>query len=113
MSTQQTLGRDAPEDDESQPDLLPGDIVSDREAVNRRAMVARVTDGIAETYRYEYAKTVHDANPQYPAKDRVIEVVFLDSVSGDLENVIGDEERYAYPRSRLELVASVNGGESL
>ena len=54
---------------------------------------------LAREYRVEGAnKTVAELNGDYPDADEVVEVVFAQRTSNDLENL----KRYAYPSSRLK-----------
>lgn len=85
----------------AEPAYRVGDHVTDREETEAKPMVVvAVTAHTAEEYRVEGAnKTVAELNEAYPADDEVVEVVFAQKTTADLENL----KRYAYPASRLEL----------
>jgi len=87
--------------------LQIGDHVTDRDADTDATMivVGRPPETAAEYDIDGY--TVADANPDHPEDDTVLEVVFPKRRHID----IGDAERYAYPRSRLDRVTPVHEEE--
>lgn len=65
----------------------------------------------ADAYELEEGQTVADINTEYPSNDDVVEVVYPNRTDLTLE----DKERYAFPKSRLEVVSRIhdrdgNGG---
>jgi len=95
--------------------LFVGDHVQDREADDERTMVVV---GQPPERAHEYTvlvdgnqeKTVADYNEEYPDDDRVLEVTY----PGRTDVMLDPGDSYAFPRSRLERVASVHdieGGE--
>lgn len=84
------------------PQLHVGDHVTDRETGDAGAtmLVERLPTLDANEYNIESGgPTVADANDDYPADDDVVEVTFPERTDIDLAS----RDRYAYPRSRLEL----------
>jgi hypothetical protein len=81
-----------------------GDHVADREADTDATMLVVGTPAEAASEYDIDGYTVADANPDHPDDDAVLLVVFPKRRHLDL----GDAERYAYPRSRLERVAPVH-----
>ena len=99
-------GRDALDD--SLPTLDIGDHVSDREDPDATLLVVGTPLARAGTYDIDsHGSTVYDANPDYPAADHVVEVVFPERTTVDLEGL----QTYAYPRERLKRVAAVHSEE--
>jgi len=87
--------------------LHVGDHVTDREADTDATMLVVGTPAESAAEYDIDSYTVADANPDYPSDDAVLEVVFPKRRHLDL----GDAERYAYPRSRLERVQPVHEEE--
>jgi hypothetical protein len=88
------------------PKLEVGDHVEDKdEHVDATMLVVGVTAKTAENYDIDADSTVADANPDYPADDKVVEVVFPHSGALELDT----DATYAYPRSRLVLKESIHG----
>ena len=88
-----------------------GDHVTDEQDPDATMIVVGLDTLRADVYELEEDLTVADVNPEYPADDDVVECVFPTRTDLDLQ----DKKRYAYPRSRLEMVARVhdrdeNGG---
>lgn len=92
------------------PNLHVGDHVVDRDDADETTMLVI---GIPSERALEYTiggdETVADYNPDYPAADHVIEVVYPQRTDAELST----EHTYAFPRARLERVAAVHdvGGE--
>jgi len=89
-------------DDEADdlPDLHIGDHVQDRDDDDGTTMlVVGLDTRKAAAYELEDGVTIADVNPEYPAEDDVVEVVF----PGRVDMEISSMRRYAYPRRRLEL----------
>lgn len=96
------------------PQLFVGAHVTDREEDDDATMLVV---GLPPETASEYVvdgepdagtgATVADYNEEYPADDRVIEVIFAQRTRVDID----DSHRYAYPRSRLERVAAVHDVE--
>lgn len=88
--------------------LHVGDHVTDKEKDDDVTMiVVGRSPHTADEWRIDADTTVADVNPEYPADDKIIEVIFPQK--GDLD--IDDQSRYAYPRSRLELTDAVHGDD--
>ncbi|WP_265112251.1 hypothetical protein [Halosolutus halophilus] len=92
--------------------LYVGDHVHDvtEDDDEKTMVVVETTPHNADEYRLEGTnKTVADVNPEFDPKDDVYEVVYPDRTTKSIETL----KRYAFPRSRLERVASVHdvGGE--
>jgi len=87
------------------PPLDVGDHVEDRDGASATMLVVEVSPKTADEYTFDGKKTVADANPDYPADDKVVEVIFPDSAALELNT----DNSYAYPRSRLVLTESVHG----
>jgi len=102
-------GRDALDD--SLPTLDVGDHVQDRDDPDHHKSATMLVVGTpltrAKSYEIDDDTSVADANPDYPAADHVVEVVFPERTSVDLSNL----RTYAYPRERLERVAAVHSEE--
>lgn len=97
-------GRD--ELDDSLPSLDIGDHVQDREDPDATLLVVATPLERAASVEIDDDTTVADVNPEYPAADHVVEVVFPEVTSVDVDRLA----RYAYPRERLERVTAVHGG---
>jgi hypothetical protein len=83
-----------------------GDHVVDRDADDPDPMLVMKRPGLAASeFEFEQGTTVADANPAYPADDAVILTAFVASTAGQLEKA----DAYAYPASRLRVVASLHG----
>jgi hypothetical protein len=91
-------------------DQLPvdvGDHVQDRDDDDDDATMVVVGVPVESAVEYRLSEdgpTVADVNPDYPAGDDVVEAVFPERTDVD----ISSRKRYAYPRSRLEVVARVH-----
>ncbi len=91
------------------PDELPslhvGDHVTDRDSDDNAPMlVVGRSPQPAAHYNLGDDQTVADVNPEYPAGDDVLEVVYPERASID----VGNLDVYAFPRSRLELDSPVH-----
>ena len=98
--------------DGGRPQLYVGDHVQDREADDERTMVVVATPAEqADEYvvdgEDELEATVAEYNEDYPADDTVVEITYPQRTATDLN----DGQRYAFPRSRLQLVDSVHDVE--
>jgi len=105
-----TDGRD--ELDDSLPPLSVGDHVQDREDPDHHKSATMLVVGTllarAEIYEIDSdGRTVADVNPEYPDADHVVEVVFPERTTVDIEHL----STYAYPRGRLERTAAVHSEE--
>lgn len=90
---------------EERPPLHAGDHVQDRDNPDAPMVVVAVSPHAAHEYRLEgTSKTVAEVNEAYPANDDVVEAVYPDRDDDDLAAL----KRYAFPRSRLELVTPVH-----
>ncbi|WP_053773071.1 hypothetical protein [Halorubrum tropicale] len=91
--------------DDDLPALDVGDHVVDRDNEDepRRLLVVGLSPVPADNYEVDGGRTVADANPDYPADDDVIRVIFPKGSGLDVDG----HQRYAYPRSRLRRVAAV------
>jgi len=90
---------------EELPPLHAGDHVQDRDDPDAPMVVMEVSPHAAHEYRLEgTSKTVAEVNEAYPANDDVVEVVYPGRDDDDLAAL----KRYAFPRSRLELVSPVH-----
>jgi len=103
-------GRDALDDDLD--NLAVGDHVQDRQDPDHHKSATMLVVGTpltrAKTYEIDSdGRTVADVNPGYPAADHVVEVVFPERTTVDIEHL----STYAYPRERLERVAAVHSEE--
>ena len=102
-----------------------GEIVRDRDSdEGKELIVVGMRDGSAETFVVPGTETtVAEYNPNYPARDRVIEVRFVETldayldgwtVAGVLETELTDKldagEPYFYPASRLATVEQPSVG---
>ncbi|GGN84456.1 hypothetical protein [Haloarcula pellucida] len=95
---------------ETLPPLHVGDRVEDRGDNGATMVVVGKQLGAAGAYDVDGWGTVADYNQDYPSDDDVIEVVFPERTTADVDRL----ERYAYPRSRLALVEPIHdcdGGE--
>ena len=94
-------------DDSTDPELPPlhvGDHATDRDEDDSATLVVVGTPPETAAERQAGAKTVAAWNPDYPAEDDVIEVVYADRTDVD----IGPLKRYSFPRSRLALEEPVH-----
>ncbi|WP_434531058.1 hypothetical protein ACODNH_05445 [Haloarcula sp. NS06] len=90
------------------PQLHVGAHVHDREQDRDAPLVVVGTPTArADEYKCNDDATVAEYNKDYPADDRVVEAVFAQRTTVDIERV----QRYAYPRSRLQLETSVHDQE--
>jgi len=90
-------------------DLHVGDHVVDRENPNDATMLVVGTPSeMAREYGIGDGKSVASVNPDYPAADHVVEVVFPERTTVDAGNL----PAYAYPRERLKRVEAVHFEES-
>ncbi|GGM64039.1 hypothetical protein J2752_000481 [Halarchaeum rubridurum] len=94
--------------DGGRPQLHVGDHVQDRDDEGETPatmLAARVPVGDASGHEIDAdGTTVADVNPDYPADDDVVEVVFPSRSDTDLT----PQNRYAYPRGRLERTAAIH-----
>ncbi|MFB9810959.1 hypothetical protein [Haloarcula sebkhae] len=94
-----------PDTDDEHPQFHVGDHVHDREQDRDAPLVVVATPAArADEYQCNDAATVAEYNEDYPADDRVVEAVFARRTTVDIDRV----QRYAYPRSRLQLETSVH-----
>lgn len=81
-----------------------GDHVSDRESEDDETLlVVGIPGAVADGYTIGGAETVADYNLDYPADDEVIEVVYPQRTHSGVPT-----DTYAFPRTRLERVASIH-----
>ena len=87
--------------------LCVGDHVRDRDDADARMVVVGLTGSPAFDFEIDADGgelfTVAELNPSFPSDDDVVQVVFPSRATTDVSQLT----RYAYPRSRLERVASV------
>lgn len=99
---------DTAEDSEELPTIHAGDYVVDRDGDPRddaTVMLVVSLPGLdADEHEFGDGTTVAEANPDYPACDAVVSVAFPQRGTSSLT----DLRRYAYPRSRLQVVASTH-----
>ncbi|WP_049966949.1 hypothetical protein [Natrinema thermotolerans] len=76
-----------------------GDHVQDEQDPDATMLVVNLDTLQADAYELEDGPTIADVNPEYPADDDVVEVVYPDRTDLSLE----DKERYAFPKRRLEV----------
>ncbi|MDS0284705.1 hypothetical protein [Haloarcula onubensis] len=100
-------------EDAEQQTVFVGDHVRDLEDDDTTMLVVGAPAQTAEEYTIsdsgmEPAETVADYNPEYPATDDVIETVYAQRT----DNALATGNTYAFPRSRLELVASIHDVDS-
>lgn len=101
-------GRDLEKDD--LPPLHVGDHVQDREDPDATILVFNLDTLRADAYDVGTTDddgeplTVADFNPEYPATDDVVEVIYPQRTDLTLER----KKKYAFPRARLELVAPIH-----
>lgn len=89
---------------EELPPIYVGDHVSDRDDEDRATMLV-VGLAVADASEYEVGgQTIAEYNPDYPSDADVIEVVYPQRTDVDVR----DSQTYAFPRERLELVASIH-----
>ncbi|WP_436344480.1 hypothetical protein [Natronorubrum sp. FCH18a] len=82
-----------------------GDHVQDEQDPDATMVVVGFDTLQADAYELgDGGPTVADVNPEYPATDDVIEVVYPQRTDLKLEG----KKRYAFPRSRLEVVGRVH-----
>lgn len=94
-------------DDEGLDPLYIGDHVQDREDPDATMVVVGMDTLQADAYELgDGGPTVAEVNPEYPPTDDVVECVFPNRTDMDI-----DKKRYAYPRARLERIASVHSDE--
>ncbi|SFS63426.1 hypothetical protein [Halostagnicola kamekurae] len=86
------------------PPVDVGDHVQDREDIDATMVVVRTPLEPANEVDARNGKTVAESNPGYPADDDVVVVKFPERTSTD----IGPLQGYAFPRTRLEIVARVH-----
>ncbi|MFW6318054.1 MAG: hypothetical protein ACOC06_06255 [Halorubrum sp.] len=98
--------------EESEPDERPpihvGDHVRDRDDEDGATMLVV---GLPVAAADEYTaggKTIAEYNPEYPADDEVIEVVYPQRTDVDVKGL----REYAFPRSRLTLEAPIHDLEA-
>ena len=92
----------------NEPPLSVGDHVEDLErdaSLPATMVVVGLSPKTADEFEFAEGMTVADANPAFPADDKVVEVVFPNSADLELDT----DDKYAYPRSRLMLTESVHG----
>lgn len=103
VAEQLAEGEDGDEDDGLE-DLHVGDHVRDRENDDGATMlVVGLPLDPADEHSVGDA-TIADFNPEYPADDDVVEVVYPSRTDVDVQPL----DRYGFPRSRLELVTPVH-----
>jgi len=79
-----------------------GDHVVDREDRDSKMIVVGIVPGVtADEYEIWPDTTVADYNEHWPADDKVVEVKFV-----AVDDQYLEEEKYAYPAGRLEVVQS-------
>jgi len=90
------------------PALDIGDHVEDSDADDPATMVV-VGLPVETAGEYEFAdgETVADANPDYPADDQAVQVIFPEESGVDVSH----HTRYSYPRSRLRRTARVHSAD--
>lgn len=95
------LRTDGGTDDTDLPQLHVADTVEDRDDSNATMLVHALPSETAAEYEInERGTTVAEVNPDYPATDDVVVVMFPQRTDVTLEPL----EKYAYPRQRLRLV---------
>ncbi|OVE83181.1 hypothetical protein [Natronolimnobius baerhuensis] len=102
--TRAAVATDGGEPDYEFPQLDVGDHVTDREDQDATMLVVNLDTLRADAYELESGPTVADVNPDYPADDDVVEVVFPQRTDVTLEAL----KPYAYPRSRLQLETPIH-----
>lgn len=86
-----------------------GDHVLDRDDPDATMLVVSLPGLSAEEYEVNPGgKTIAEYNPEYPASDAVIEIVYPSRTDKTLSSL----ERYAYPVSRLELAEPIHEREN-
>ena len=98
-------------DDDDRPEVHVGDHVQDRDDEDGATMLV-VGTPLETAAEYECnGQTIADYNPDYPAEDDVVEVVYPQRTDVSTRPL----ERYAFPRARLELAEPIHdrdgGGE--
>lgn len=84
--------------------LHVGDHVRDREDDDATLLVTGLSPQPASRYTVDGDQTVADVNQDYPEDDDVVEVVYPQRTTIDVERL----DVYAFPRSRLELAAPLH-----
>jgi len=93
------------------PPVHVGDHVTDRDDQDddgATLLVVGLSPQPANHYSVDGDSMVADYNPQYPEDDNVVEVVYPQRSTGDVSAL----QTYAFPRSRLELTASLHERDS-
>lgn len=91
------------------PQIHVGDHVKDREDDDAATMLVISTSLLtAEKVEVKGDQTVHDFNPEYPADDPVVEVVYAGRDERTLRT-----DGYNFPRSRLKRVAAIHDVDRL
>jgi len=90
----------------SETPIRVGDHVEDTDAENPSAALVVGRPGLSiNEYRIdESGRTVADANPEYDPHVGTIEVAFAAKTAGDVAAI----DTYAYPATRLDVVASLH-----
>lgn len=86
------------------PQLHVGDHVTDREDPDATMLVVELPTESAGEYEFREGTTVADANPDYPADDDVVLIVFPQRTDVTLEPLT----EYSYPRSGLKLETPIH-----
>jgi hypothetical protein len=95
--------------DDALPALDVGDHVEDREQDDPATMlVVGLPVEPAGEYAFADGQTVAAANPDYPADDDVVQVIFPEETGVDVSH----HSRYSYPRSRLRRTARVHDADT-
>lgn len=81
-----------------------GDHVQDEQDPDATMLVVNLDTLQADAYELEDGLTVADVNPEYPADDDVVEVIYPNRTDLDLEG----KKEFAFPKSRLEVVNRVH-----
>ncbi|WP_137288612.1 hypothetical protein [Natronorubrum halophilum] len=82
-----------------------GDHVQDEQDPDATMVVVGLDTLRADAYELkDSGPTVADVNPEYPTEDDVVEVIYPQRTDLELEG----KKRYAFPKSRLEVVARVH-----
>lgn len=92
------------------PALDIGDHVTDRDDPDATMLVVGLPLENASDYHLgsdDDGPSIADVNPDYPAEDAVVEVIFAGSADTDVDHA----KRYAYPQSRLERVTPIHSDE--
>jgi hypothetical protein len=97
-------GEDTDDEAEALPALHVGDHVQDRTDDDATLLVVGTPLEAAAEYTVTGEQTVADFNPEYDAGADVIEVIYPERTDVHL----GGQQEYAFPRTRLELVAPIH-----